>query len=333
MHPRGDTEMAMTGAASHQWRRRAGSAAALLIALAALTISRADAARHASAPVVPQQVWAVYLDAAKAKEIGPSVLRGLREQSVNVLIVNSSGVSRAEADRLGDMGRAARLTVLLLAKPSSALCRSSASRQGTRCLAVAGSVAAARSLARNGATGLILVRVKTERDFNRLRGSTGSSRVVAVIDLSSDSQFPDPAAWRRVVRAAARDAHLDLALTASGRGAKALLAEYSRVLAAVLRDESARRSAPKKPAGSPPVAPTPAAGGGAGGGGGSGGGGAGDALAPTAPTGLAVTGSTQTAIVVAWQASTDDVGVAGYKVYRVGRSSRRHWRRASRFPA
>lgn len=40
--------------------------------------------------------------------------------------------------------------------------------------------------------------------------------------------------------------------------------------------------------------------------------------APTAPTGLAASGITQTSTVLNWNASTDNVSVAGYEVYRNG---------------
>ena len=43
-----------------------------------------------------------------------------------------------------------------------------------------------------------------------------------------------------------------------------------------------------------------------------------DATPPTAPAGLEVTGATRTSIAVAWTASTDNVGVAGYRVYLNG---------------
>jgi chitodextrinase len=43
-----------------------------------------------------------------------------------------------------------------------------------------------------------------------------------------------------------------------------------------------------------------------------------DTQAPTAPTGLAATSTGQTSLDVAWSASTDNVGVAGYTVYRDG---------------
>ena len=50
-----------------------------------------------------------------------------------------------------------------------------------------------------------------------------------------------------------------------------------------------------------------------------------DKTPPSAPTGLAVTGATQTAIQAKWNASTDNVGVAGYGTYvanaRVGTST------------
>jgi len=49
----------------------------------------------------------------------------------------------------------------------------------------------------------------------------------------------------------------------------------------------------------------------------SGGGGAGvDAQAPSVPTGLKVTGASGTSISLSWTASTDNVGVTGYEIYR-----------------
>ncbi len=46
------------------------------------------------------------------------------------------------------------------------------------------------------------------------------------------------------------------------------------------------------------------------------GGGTGDTQAPTAPTALSSTGKTATSVSLAWTASTDNVGVTGYDVYR-----------------
>ena len=40
--------------------------------------------------------------------------------------------------------------------------------------------------------------------------------------------------------------------------------------------------------------------------------------APTTPSGLTKSSSTQTTIRVTWTASTDNVGVAGYRLYRAG---------------
>ncbi|GAA2354799.1 hypothetical protein Cme02nite_48100 [Catellatospora methionotrophica] len=45
-------------------------------------------------------------------------------------------------------------------------------------------------------------------------------------------------------------------------------------------------------------------------------GGGGDTQAPSVPGGLTVTGTTQTSVSLSWTASTDDVGVTGYDVYR-----------------
>ncbi len=49
-----------------------------------------------------------------------------------------------------------------------------------------------------------------------------------------------------------------------------------------------------------------------------GGGGGGDSTPPTAPTGVAATVSTSTSVALSWTASTDNVGVTGYDVYRGG---------------
>ncbi|MEV5987903.1 endo-1,4-beta-xylanase [Streptomyces sp. NPDC052051] len=50
--------------------------------------------------------------------------------------------------------------------------------------------------------------------------------------------------------------------------------------------------------------------------GGSGGGGGGDTTPPSAPSGLTVTGTTATSVSLKWTASTDNVGVTGYDIYR-----------------
>ena len=47
-----------------------------------------------------------------------------------------------------------------------------------------------------------------------------------------------------------------------------------------------------------------------------------DTQAPTMPAGLHVTGATDTSITVAWTASTDNVAVTGYGLYRAGSSDR-----------
>lgn len=43
-----------------------------------------------------------------------------------------------------------------------------------------------------------------------------------------------------------------------------------------------------------------------------------DTTAPSAPSGLKVTGTTSTSVSIAWGASTDNVGVTGYDIYRDG---------------
>lgn len=48
------------------------------------------------------------------------------------------------------------------------------------------------------------------------------------------------------------------------------------------------------------------------------GGSAADTEAPSAPTGLGATSITQTTFTLSWTASTDNVGVTGYKIYKGG---------------
>lgn len=55
-----------------------------------------------------------------------------------------------------------------------------------------------------------------------------------------------------------------------------------------------------------------------GGGGGDGNGSGGDTTAPNTPTNLAATAASNSQIDLSWAASTDNVGVAGYKIYRDG---------------
>ena len=55
-----------------------------------------------------------------------------------------------------------------------------------------------------------------------------------------------------------------------------------------------------------------------GGGGDEGGGGGGDAEAPTTPTNLTATAISSSQIDLSWNASTDNMGVAGYEIYRNG---------------
>ena len=55
-----------------------------------------------------------------------------------------------------------------------------------------------------------------------------------------------------------------------------------------------------------------------------------DTSAPTAPSALSASGQTQTSITPQLERpSSDNVGVAGYGLYRDGRRCRKHWRRRS----
>ena len=59
---------------------------------------------------------------------------------------------------------------------------------------------------------------------------------------------------------------------------------------------------------------------------------AGDTQAPTTPTNLARTGSTATSISLSWTASTDNVGVTGYRTYNGAATAGSARRPATRSP-
>ncbi|MEW2811219.1 endo alpha-1,4 polygalactosaminidase [Streptomyces massasporeus] len=72
---------------------------------------------------------------------------------------------------------------------------------------------------------------------------------------------------------------------------------YAKVFSIVQRDEAVTPNGPRKTCpGSNPA----------------------DTQAPSAPTGLTATGSTGSSVSLSWSASTDNVGVAGYDVFRNG---------------
>ena len=108
---------------------------------------------------------------------------------------------------------------------------------------------------------------------------------------------------------AAKDSNLDLAIAASSPG-QPTLATYTSLVRDVKRaKEKTTLAADPTPPGTPAgPAATPSAGSGA----------APDVVPPAAPLGLTRTSSSQSSITLAWSPSTDDVGVAGYGVYRNG---------------
>jgi len=323
----------MLGAAPTFWRRRivlAAAAVAALFALAGLLARGADAAT-APTPVVPQSVWGVYVAKATAKGFAGSTLVPVRGNHVNVLIVNGKGMSATDVARLERFARQARLRTFVLngpagsrAKTSVPRCRLSSTARLERCLRLAATVRGARRLAASRAAAVVLVRVKSQRSLNALRHSEGATRIVAILDLEPGSAFRNSANWRRAIRAADADARLDVAFAPRSAGARQLLAAYSAQLSAELRTTSASGGGATGAGASGGTGGTGGAAGGpggaSGGAGGSGGGagGSADTQAPTAPAELVRTGFSQTTISVAWQASTDNVAVATYRLHRGG---------------
>src|SRR5688572_23967026 len=110
----------MLGAAPTHWRRRASLFfAAVVLTLVPLASAVDTASPGPSTPVLPAQVWALYVDKATADKLSGATLRSLRMNEVNTLIVDAQGVRLAAVRRVEQLARRAGLVAVVLNRPSA----------------------------------------------------------------------------------------------------------------------------------------------------------------------------------------------------------------------
>jgi chitodextrinase len=324
----------MLGAAPKRWRRRASlSFAAVVLTLVPLASARVVATASAATPVLPAEVWALYVDKSTAGKLSAAALQPLRANEMNTLIVDGRGLALASVRRVERLARRAGLIVLVLNRPSARAggkvtqprCRRWRKSPSVRCIAVARTVPEARRLAGQRAGAIVLLKVTSQRSLAALRGLASATHLIAVLDAGAGSQLRNPASWRLAIQTASAGDRLHLAFAPPASRIGATTSSYATLVAAEVASNRTISDDPTTPAPAVPptpdptlvpTAPTGSPAGSGGGGGSSSGGGTVDTQAPTAPTGLAVTHYAQTSISLSWQASTDEVGVTGYRLYR-----------------
>ena len=286
-----------------KWIREVRVAAAAAVVLLSLICTAAGAT--SATPV-----WGVEL--STHKQVSAAALATLHKAGLNALIVDPASITDPERRRLAATTRRAGLLFLLPRKAAPAalakVCRSARRGDSRNCAVVAGSPKAAVLQARRNVADYVVIRISTLGQLRFLQGVKTKTRIVAVAKAPTGAL--DRKAWSRAVAIAAKDSNLDLAIGASSPGQPTLTAYTSLVRDAQRGKEKTTLAADPAPPGAPAgPAATPSAGSA---------GAAPDVVPPAAPLGLTRTSSSQSSITLAWSASTDDVGVAGYGVYRNG---------------
>jgi chitodextrinase len=283
-------------------KRNGGVCFAVAAAIAVLSLT--CAAATAATPATP--VWGVELP---AKKLPPgSALAKLHKSGLNVLVVTPASVTGAERNRLATTTRRAGLILLLPRKSApgalAKVCRTARRVQPRNCAVVAGSPKAAVTLARRNVADYVVVRLSMLGQLRFLQGVKTKTRILAVSKVSAGPL--DRKAWSRAIDIATKDPALDLAIAVTSP-AHASLTTFMSLVRTAQRGK-VKTTLATDPVASGPAAPsvTPTSGAG------------GDVLPPSAPLGLVGTTSSQSSIGLGWSSSTDNVGVAGYGVYRNG---------------
>jgi chitodextrinase len=269
-------------------RRLVVSAAAAAIAIPSLLVSPAAAALESSQRTarVPSNIWAIKFNAAAARAFRASDFERLRDGGVNAAVVGRHLRPRMA---IALAKRASRAGLLVLAERRRAK-RSRASRRCASlrrvapravCARLASSRSHALALARRvPRKQVIVVHLKRPSQIRRLRSARRGS-ILAV--APSRRVRLGPRSWAAPIRRAKVHRSLHLGVLARSR-TDATLKKYLNTLGP--RQHS--------------IPPTS------------------DTQAPSVPQGLTMTGATRTSITLAWEASKDHVGVAGYRLYRGG---------------
>ncbi len=257
--------------------------------------------RRTSLGALPR-LWAVQVSPGRRGWFDRALLKRVNKDGINALILRISTLGRKRAakrtfDAVRRFASADGLyfvAVLPAGEPhtpaaSRAVAACSSGRfSRLRCAVQAGSNGAAARLARkrSATRPFVAVYVKGPRRFSGLTRRSGSLHrrilVIAPLHGSFDSSI-----WGDAIAQTAASADVNMGIAPQTRQASPAFEQF----AALLAGESGSAA---------------------------GGPGSGDTTSPSTPTGLATSSLTQSSMTLSWSASSDDVGVAGYRLFLNG---------------
>jgi chitodextrinase len=295
-----------------------------LLAAFAVTSSTAASDAGTSQP----KLSALSISAHRAPSVRVAQLQWLRRRGIDALVVNASALSQSSLAKLGD--RAAHAGMFVVAARGSLRPGACPGANATvrTCAVIASTPREAARLARTDRFDFVVFYAASLRQIDYLRG-LGTQHSVVLAIVSSKLATSSSGKLHRAVLTTATDRTLALAvssLPAASHPGTRFLTIFRRWYPLQPRKPHTNPTPSPTPTPSPapptttttsaptppppttttvtttPVTTTTPT----------------DTQAPSVPTGLAVTGSSATALSLKWNASTDNVGVSGYDLSRNG---------------
>ena len=245
------------------------------------------------------RLWAVEVSPAGRGWFDRALLKRVSTDGVNALVVRTAALGRTRAatrefDSVRRFAAGERLYLIAVlpgGRPHTPATRNALAACSShrfswlRCAVQAKSSAAAARLARkhNSVRRLVAVYVRGPRRFSSPTGLRGSARRPILVIAPLYAHFDSPA-WGAAIAQTAASPSVDMGVAPRTSRASAALQQFGAMLAS----ESGAAGAPA------------------------------DTTPPSTPAGLATSEVTQSSLTLSWDASTDDVGVAGYRLYENG---------------
>jgi hypothetical protein len=283
----------MTGAVTRSCKRGVFGVAVVLAAVTfaghpdrGSSAAQEDGAVRAAA-ALPASIQALELGPVVARSASKQWLRARRAHGANAVIVDRTRLGSASFAQARDRSQSSGMPVLAPVavgnRAAGAAACNRLARAGRPCFLLAASARAAVKISSIHGS-VVAVRLSGLGAFRSL-GARGHGRILGIVPLRLSA---GRVAWQKMIDLARRSALLDLAVApvAGAKGARSLLV-YEQLLVG------------KSPAGAP-------------------GAGGGDTTPPSVPSGLRRSSATATSVSLAWNASTDNVGVAGYYLSQDG---------------
>lgn len=273
-------------------------AACVLLVLLPVGVAGARPQMHATASKGLPRLWTVQVSVGANGWFDRAVLKSVREDGINAIAVRVAALgTKASGKKTFDSIRAFAaaqelylVAVLPAGKPhtpaavhASAACASGHFSR-LRCAVQASSTAAAVKLARkpDSTRPLVAVYVSGPHSLSGLAQPPKSLRRRILVIARLYQSF-DASAWGAAIGVTAGSASVNLGIAPQTRGASAAVQQFATLLG---RGSSAA--------------------------------GVTDTEAPSKPSGLAVGSATQSSLGLSWSASSDNVGVAGYRLFLNG---------------